>query len=242
MSNPRPAARVRLYCFPYAGSGAGVFRSWSDGLDPRIEVRAVLPPGRERRFVEPALGTVTDMADSLLPALLPGLDPPFALFGHSLGAMLAFETARRLSAAGRAPIHLMVSAARAPHQPMHSVSYHRLPDTEFLPAVSKLGGTPDELTANAELAALMLPTLRADFMAAETYAQQPDLPLPCPITAFGGTDDPVVSSARLDAWADHAGAGFRKHELPGNHFFIATARSALLELIERELIPHLAAA
>jgi medium-chain acyl-[acyl-carrier-protein] hydrolase len=242
VSYSRPAARLRLYCFPYAGSGAGVFRSWSDGLDQRIEVRAIVPPGRERRFVEPALDAVTVMADGLLPALLPALDPPFALFGHSLGAMLAYETARRLTAAGQAPVHLMVSASRAPHHPKDGIQYHRLPDAEFLPAVSGLGGTPPELTESAELVELMLPTLRADFTAAETYSQEPDPPLPCPITAFAGSDDPVVSGAGVQAWAAHSGAGFRAHVLPGDHFFIATARSALLELIEGELTPHLAAA
>lgn len=242
MSHPRPQARLRLYCFPYAGSGAGVFRTWSDGLDPRIEVRAIVPPGRERRFVEPALRSVPEMADGLLPTMLAELDPPFALFGHSLGAMLAFETARRLSAAGRAPAHLMVSAARAPHQPNHGPEYHRLLDAEFLPAVSRLGGTPPELTEHEELAELMMPTLRADFTAAETYAQEPDRPLPCAITAFTGADDPIVSTAGVDAWSAHAGRSFRKHVLPGDHFFIATARDVLLELIERELSPHLAAA
>lgn len=238
---PRPAARLRLYCFPHAGSGAGTYRPWSDGLDERIEVRAVLPPGRERRFMEPALTSVEAVVDGLMPALTPALDPPYALFGHSLGAMVAFETARRLAAAGRPPVHLFVSGAHAPHMTRGRSSYRLLPDGEFREAVHHLGGTPPELAENDEMVELMLPTLRADFTAAETYLHLPDRPLPCPVTAFVGTEDPLASAADLDAWAAHAGAGFRRHDLPGDHFFVTTSRPALLATIERELASHLGA-
>jgi surfactin synthase thioesterase subunit len=237
---PRPDARLRLYCFPHAGSGAGYYRPWSEGLDRRIEVRAVLPPGRERRFMEPALSTVEEVVDGLVPALGPVLDPPYALFGHSLGAMVAFETARRLTASGRPPVHLFVSGAHAPHMIRGRSNYRLLPDAEFRSRVHGLGGTPPELAENDELVDLMLPTLRADFAAAETYLHLPDRPLPCPVTAFTGTDDPLARAADLDAWAAHAGSGFRRHDLPGDHFFVTTARPELLAIIQGELAPHLA--
>ncbi len=236
---PRPSARLRLYCAPYAGGGAGVYRGWSEGLDERIEVRAVLMPGRERRFTEPALSSVDELAAALVQAIGPGLDPPFALFGHSLGASLAFEVAHRLSAAGRPPIHLLVSGAHAPHLPHLGRVYHRLPDGEFVRGIQELGGTPPELTENAELLELLLPTLRADFTAAETYRAPIGRPLPCPITAIGGTDDPLVNRAGLEGWSAHTTAGFALHVLPGDHFFLATALPEVLRIVGRELAGHL---
>jgi len=235
----RPGARLRLYCVPYAGSGAGVFRAWPDGLGERVEVRSIMLPGRERRFNEPALTSVGEIADLLVPALAAALDPPYAIFGHSLGAMVAFEVARRLSAAGQPPVHLLTSGARAPHRRDSSPIYHHLPDVEFLDSIRELGGTPPELVAHEEFLQLLLPTLRADFTAAETYRWPSGQPLPFPITTFGGADDPLVSRADLDDWAAQAGGGFRVHMLPGDHFFLTTAQAELLALVARELAPHL---
>jgi surfactin synthase thioesterase subunit len=215
-----------------------VFRTWPDGLSDQVEVRGVMLPGRERRFNEPALTSVSALADLLVPALSGEPGPPYAIFGHSLGAVLAFEVARRLSAAGQAPVHLLVSGGRAPHLARTGPVYHRLPDAEFLASVNALGGTPPELVANQEFLELLLPTLRADFTAAETYRVPLGRPLPCPITAFGGAGDPMVARADLDAWAGHAGGAFRVHVLPGDHFFLTTARARLLELVDRELAPY----
>src|SRR5439155_21562009 len=120
-----------------------------------------------------------------------------------------------------------------------SRTYHHLPDAEFLAGIRDLGGTPPELVANDEFLQLMLPTLRADFTAAETYRWPPGQPLPVPITTFGGADDPLVTRADLDGWAVHAGGGLSVHLLPGDHFFLTTARTELLELVGRELAPHL---
>ncbi|HXM55487.1 MAG TPA: alpha/beta fold hydrolase [Candidatus Dormibacteraeota bacterium] len=237
---PNPTASLRLYCAPYAGGGTGVFRTWPADLDGRIEVRSILYPGRERRFPEPPLSSVEALAERLVPAMLAELDPPFALFGHSLGALVAFEVARRLAAGGRAPVHLLVSGTHAPHLTRGARQYHRLPDAEFLRAIQKLGGTPPELVDNRELLDLLLPALRADFTAAETYERAPGHPLPCPITAFGGTDDPLVDRPALEGWAAHTAAGFRLHELPGDHFFPTTARAELLQLVNQELTPYLA--
>jgi medium-chain acyl-[acyl-carrier-protein] hydrolase len=235
----RPRARLRLYCVPYAGSGAGVFRAWPDALGAQVEVRSIMLPGRERRFNEPALTSVQEIADLLVPALAGELDPPFAIFGHSLGAMVGFEVARRLAAGGQPPVHLLASGARAPHLRDSGPDYHRLPDAEFLGAIRDLGGTPPELVAHAEFLELMLPTLRADFTAAETYRWPAGQPLSCPITTFGGADDPLVTRADLDGWAAHTDGGLRVHVLPGDHFFIATAQAELLALVGRELAPHL---
>lgn len=236
---PRPSARLRLYCAPYAGGGAGVYRSWPDDLDERIELRTVLLPGRERRFMEPALTSVEALADGLVPDLRETLDPPYALFGHSLGAALVFETALRLSAAGRPPVHVVVSGAHAPQLARRGPEYHRLADAEFVSGIKGLGGTPPELTENAELLELLLPTLRADFTAAETYHQDGGRRLPCPITAIGGSDDPLVDRAGLEGWAALTSAACHVHELPGDHFFLATAQSAVIQIVNQELTAHL---
>ncbi|HEY4025838.1 MAG TPA: alpha/beta fold hydrolase [Candidatus Dormibacteraeota bacterium] len=231
----RPEARLRLYCVPYAGSGAGVFRSWPEGLGAQIEVRSVMLPGRDRRFNEPALSSVRAQADLLVPALRDTLDPPFAIFGHSMGAMLGFEVAHRLTDAGRPPVRLLVSGASAPHLRNGRSRFHQLPDDEFTARIRDLGGTPPELVAHEEFMQMMLPTLRADFTAAETYDRPLGRPLPCPITVFGGADDPLVTPADLDGWSGHAGGGFRVHVLPGDHFFLTSSQAQLISLIGEEL-------
>jgi surfactin synthase thioesterase subunit len=232
---PRPGARLRLYCIPYAGGGPGAFRSWSPGLAEQVELRTVLLPGRERRFAEPALDSIGGIADLLVPALAPHLEPPFAMFGHSMGAMVGYEVARRLSASAQPPVCFLVSGARAPHIPHRGPIYHRLPDARFIDAVRGLGGTPRELLEHEEILELMLPTLRADFRAAETYIRQPAPPLSCPVTAFGGAEDALVAHEDLAAWSAHTSEQFQLHLLPGDHFFLGTAQDRLLAIVNDEL-------
>jgi medium-chain acyl-[acyl-carrier-protein] hydrolase len=234
----RPHARLRLYCIPYAGGGPGVFREWPGGLRDDVEVRAVVLPGRQRRFGEPALTSVEALADQLVPALCAELDRPFAIFGHSLGAGLAYEVARRLANGALRPVRLLASGASAPHRP--GLEHHLLPDAEFAEAVGGLGGTPPELLAHEELLELMLPILRADFTAAETYYRPPRPELGCPVSVFGGAEDPIVSSDDLAAWAEHTRSSCSVHVLPGDHFFLDSARDELLRLVDRELAGHLA--
>jgi medium-chain acyl-[acyl-carrier-protein] hydrolase len=224
---------------PYAGSGTGAYRNWPADLPEEIEMRAVLLPGRERRFTEPAMASVDALVDLLVPALLPGLDPPFAIFGHSMGAMIGHEVARRLTARLRPPVHLLVSGARAPHLPDPGPGHRLMPDALFLEAIRGLGGTPPELAENEEFLQVMLPTLRADFIAAETYHREPTPPLSCAVTAFGGTQDPLVREEHVAAWAAHTSGPFRLRMLPGDHFFLATSRQALLQLVGSELLPHI---
>jgi medium-chain acyl-[acyl-carrier-protein] hydrolase len=224
---------------PYAGSGAAAYRTWPNDLPELVEVRTIVLPGRERRFAEPAVPSVEALADRLVPELLPCLDPPYAIFGHSLGAMLGSEMARRLTAQQAPPVHLLVSAARAVHLAEPGPEHHLMSDARFMDAIRGLGGTPVELSENEELLQLMLPTLRADFAAAETYVHPAAPPLPCPITAFGGTDDPLAEREQLAAWVEHTTGEFRLHMLPGDHFFLASSRTELLRLIGHELAPHL---
>jgi surfactin synthase thioesterase subunit len=216
-----------------------VYRAWSEELPDEVEVRTVLLPGRESRFAEPAVPSVEELADRIVQGLGSRLDPPFAIFGHSLGGLIGYEVASRLAASGRPPRHLLVSGARAPHLRHPDPVYHMLPDAEFAASVSGLGGTPSEVLANRELIELMLPTLRADFRAAETYRRQTAQPLPCPITAFLGADDDLIERPLVDAWSESTSSRFRIHVLPGDHFFLNASRPALVRLVAEELAPYL---
>ncbi len=232
---PNPQAALRLFCFPYAGGGASVYRRWPAGLPASVEVCGLRLPGHEGRFREPAFTRLTPLVDALAEALLPALDRPFAFFGHSMGALIAFELARRLHRDGRpTPRHLFLSARAAPqlHRPDPC---HNLPEPLFREHLRRLGGTPPEVLEHPELMKLLLPMLRADFAVCETYVHQPDEPLGCPITAFGGLDDPLPRREQLEGWRAHTRAGFRLHMLPGNHFFLHSAEPRLLQVLSEEL-------
>jgi medium-chain acyl-[acyl-carrier-protein] hydrolase len=229
---PNPHAGLRLFCFPYAGGGATVYRAWADGLPPDVELACVQYPGRGSRLKEPAFAQLMPLVEALVPALPPHLDKPFAFFGHSMGAVIAFELARRLA---REPLHLFVSGRQAPQLPPRDLHTYDLPDAEFIEELQRLGGTPREALAHPELMQLMLPLLRADFEAIQTYAYAPGPPLHCPVTAFGGLEDEDVSREQLEAWREQTDARFDAHLLPGDHFFLHSAQARLLAILSGEL-------
>jgi surfactin synthase thioesterase subunit len=237
----RPDARLRLLCLPYAGGGAAIFRAWPSLLPPDVEVCAIQLPGRESRFREPPRTDRQDLLDDMQEGVLPALTGRYAIFGHSLGALLGFDLAHRLRAAGRPPVHYFASGCRAPHMDPAEVRRH-LSDEEFLASVSGLNGIPPELVANEELMSLLLPVIRADFTLAETYRYEPRPPLDVPITAFAGVDDPEAGPARVAPWAEYTVARFQSHTLPGDHFFIQTAAAELLRLVGADLRRYLPAA
>ena len=231
----RPRARLRLFCLPFAGGGAGVFRDWASELPDHVEVCAVRLPGRERRFHEPAFDRVDPLVAAVLEGIAPLLDRPFALFGHSMGALVAFELTRRLRALDLEPSAFFASACRAPHFPMREQMRHRLPEDRLVAELKSMNGTPPELLENEELMRLVLPTLRSDFAVVETFEFRPQPPFGCPLVVFGGKDDPEVSRDHLEGWSRYAGGGFRLHLMPGDHFFINSARARLLEVLHSEL-------
>jgi medium-chain acyl-[acyl-carrier-protein] hydrolase len=235
-TRPRPEARWRLLCFPYAGGGANIFRGWQDGLPSTIEVCAVELPGRAKRLLETPFTDLSSLVRIAAHALLPYLDKPFAFFSHSMGAIISFELARYLrDEEGLKPLHLFVAGRRAPQLPETDVPTYNLPEADFIQELRRLQGTPEEVLENPELMELMLPILRADFELIQTYHYTDEAPLDCPITAFGGEQDEGVSLADLEAWREQTTNTFSLHILPGNHFFLNTARPLLLKTVAREL-------
>lgn len=233
---PRPEASQRLFCFPYAGGGALIFHSWPDALPPTIEVCVIQLPGRGARLLERPYKRMESLVSALADALAPMLDKPFALFGHSMGAWIGFELARRLRRKQRVePLHLFVSGSGAPHLPQRDMPLHDLPDEEFFRALRRLNGTPKEILKNEELMRLIAPSLRADFAICENYSYVRRPLLSCPITAFGGTQDRKLRQGDIEAWREETSGAFHMQIFPGDHFFIHTAVQPLLARLAREL-------
>ena len=222
---PCPRAPLRLYCFPHAGGGAAAFRGWPELLGDAAEVVAVRLPGRENRFAERRYRRMADVVAALVRALDSGLGRPFAFFGHSLGALVAFETACALAAAGKPqPAHLIVAASSAPGRSRASPPLHALPtDALLTERLREFGGMPDEVLAQGPLLSLLLPTVRDDFEIGETYRHTAAEPLYQPVTALGGTRDRTVSEEELRAWRDVTAGPFGVRMLPGGHFFVREA-------------------
>lgn len=234
---PAPRAALRLICFPYAGGGAAVFHSWAGPLGPNIEVWAVRAPGRESRFHEALLSTFDELLAETVAGLHSALDAPFALFGHSLGALLAFEVARTRQRQGkRQPAALIVSGSRPPHIPFTEPSIGHLPDESFIAALSsRYQGIPAEVLAHRELLELCLPVLRADIQVVESYRLPADGTLACPLTAIGGLHDPLVSSDDLSAWKEHTSGAFAVRCVRGDHFFLNRSTAVVLDFVREAL-------
>ncbi|HEX8392037.1 MAG TPA: thioesterase domain-containing protein [Longimicrobium sp.] len=233
---PNPRARLRLFCLAHAGGGASAFRGWADVLPPEVEVCPVQLPGRENRLAEPAIMRMEPLVEALSSAVRPYLDLPFALFGHSNGALIGFELARRLREQGRAgPVHLFASGRRAPDCASGRAPTSHLPDDEFLDDLRQLGGLPDALLQHRELVALLLPTLRADVALNESYAFAEGEPLACPITAYAGAADGKVSAEQVQAWGRHTRGPFTVRTFPGGHFFLQEARAEFLRVLSADL-------
>lgn len=233
---PNPRAALRLLCFPYAGGAANIFHAWSQSLPSSVEVCPVQLPGRGNRLTEPPFTGLEPLVETAARELLPYFDKPFAFFGHSMGAIISFELAHRLRLEQRnEPVHLFVSGRHAPQIPETETPTYNLPDKDFLDELRRLKGTPAEVLEHEELMQLMLPLLRADFELIQTYKYAPRPPLDCPITAFGGMADTEVPRECLEAWSAMTTGAFKLRMLPGDHFFLNTARPLLLQTLARDL-------
>ena len=241
---PKRDAKMRVFFFPYAGGGPAAFAKWCNGLSDSFRLGstrafsglAVHYPGRGSRHPEPPLTNLLALVENLSQAIHPLLDKPFAFFGHSMGALIAFELTRTLRRKGLAqPNILFISACAAPQLSNPHPQIHHLPDAEFVNELKNLNGIPSEILQNNELMKLSLPTIRADFEMVETYQYQADAPLACPIITLGGTDDSRVSREGLEGWAMHTNDSFESQFFAGGHFFITTANEAVLKFVERNL-------
>ncbi|NDJ19433.1 thioesterase II family protein [Myxacorys almedinensis] len=240
--NPHPNPSFRLFCFPYAGGSAAVFRQWADSLLPSIEVCAIQFPGRSDRLNEPPFTDIAPLVQTLSQVLDPYLNIPFAFFGHSLGALISFELARYLRAqSAHSPVHLFVSSRRAPQIPDRNPGLYALPEHNFLAELRNLNGTPKPVLENAELMRLLSPTIRADFQLCGTYSYVNQPPLSCPISVFGGTEDTEEPPDLLDRWRLHTSSSFSIWMLPGDHFFLHTQQQPLLEKINNIISATIAA-
>jgi medium-chain acyl-[acyl-carrier-protein] hydrolase len=238
---PNPDARARLFCFPFAGGGVSAFATWWQQLPEEVELCPVQLPGRENRLSEPPVACLATLAETLAEVLERTLDRPYFFFGHSLGAVLCFEVARRLrQRAAPHPLRLFLSARCAPNLSDPRPPLHPLPETEFWAELHRRYGLVSAAFAqSAELKAIFLPILRADFQLIETYKYRPDRPLACPLTVFGGAQDDIPL-AQLQAWEDHTSNGLTLRMLPGQHFFLQTSRNALLKAVTEALRTDLA--
>jgi medium-chain acyl-[acyl-carrier-protein] hydrolase len=233
----RDAAALRLFCFPYAGAGTSAFRGWHEALPPDVEVCSLQLPGRGSRLGEPAFRRMTPLVEALAEGVRAALGTPIAFFGHSMGALVAFELAREMRRRGwPAPRHLFVSGLAAPHLPDPAPTrLHRLTDGELVAELRRLGGTPPAVLESPEILELTLPTLRADFELLETYRYEPEPPLDCDLTALGGQDDRFVTPGGLAAWAAETSGRFTRVVFPGNHFFLHSAAAAVLRTVSDHL-------
>ncbi|MGH9280037.1 MAG: non-ribosomal peptide synthetase [Acidimicrobiales bacterium] len=227
---------MRLFCFPPAGGSASYFDTWLDEIPEWIVVSPVQLPGRGDRANEALLARVEQLVDLLADELLPRLDQPFVLFGHSMGALIAYEVARTLRAWGAPePRAVYVSGFRAPHLPGRGSPIYSLPDDVFIEELAHLVNGSKNLLDDTELRQLFLPLLRADVELCESYQHVPDEPLSCALRVFGGRNDGSVGREELAGWRRHTRGPFRLEMFPGDHSFPVTARGGVLRALRDDL-------
>jgi medium-chain acyl-[acyl-carrier-protein] hydrolase len=213
-----------------------MFHSWSNKLPEQVELIALRLPGRDSRIGEAAFSQWTPLLSAIKQALVPYLDQPFAFFGHSLGASLAYELTRKLhDQKNLLPRQLIISGCRCPHLPRRKPPLYNLPKQEFFESLRQMNGIPLEVFENTEIMALVEPTLRADIKLAETWEGNREQPLNVPITAFSGLEDEIVPPADMKGWEHYTNKEFSFHTFPGDHFFVHSSEEMLLNTLTSQL-------
>jgi surfactin synthase thioesterase subunit len=231
---------LRVFCFPYAGGNAQVFRKWQRYFPSDIDVCLVHLPGRGNRIGETPFTRLLLLVDALANLFAREAQQPFVLFGHSLGALISFELTRELRRRRLAlPLGLILSGRGAPSVPGLESPTFNLPHDEFIAKIRGLNGTPKELLDDPETRDFFLPTLRADFEMVDTYEYHPEEKLSTPITVYGGIQDEEVRIESLRAWEELTSGSWRLRMFPGDHFFIHNAGTNFLELFRSDVLKHL---
>ncbi|MGP9022473.1 thioesterase II family protein [Streptomyces sp. BR1] len=235
--HPAPQAATRLVCLPHAGGSATAYFQVSQALAPDVDVLAIQYPGRQDRLNEPCITEISTLADRIVDELVPWLDRPVTVFGHSMGSAVAYEVAVRLERRGVVPLGLFASGRRAPSVRRDS-RIHLGSDEDLLADLKRLSGTDDQVFAHEALVRMILPALRGDYHALETYRPEPGSSLTCPIVALSGDDDPVVDLDEVALWERHTSGSFRMQVFAGGHFFV----DGHLPAIAGEIRDHIAGA
>jgi surfactin synthase thioesterase subunit len=242
------AASLRVFALPYAGGGAAGYFRWRQAMPPGVDVVPIQLPGREGRIGEPPITDLHRLVAEIADAAVPLLDRPYVLFGHSLGAWLAFELACEFRRRGeQMPCLLIVAASPAPHRPRGAEPLHQLPDAEFVAEMNlRFDGIPPAVRENHALLQLLLPAMRGDLELLETYEYVDEPPLETDILAIGGTEDRAVSATALADWRRHTSQRFSIRLLQGGHFFLFQAsersnfeQSAAVKMIAGQLERYL---
>lgn len=234
-----PTPTFRLFCLPYAGGGTYIYKDWGNDFPANIELIAVQPPGRGRRLTEPPFTEIHALIQTLGQQLLTHYNDgvPFAFFGHSMGALVSFYLADYLRRTNNPqPQYLFASGHRAPHVPSRYEPVHKMPKKQFIDKLSEYNGTPQEILDNPEFLELFLPTLRADFTLCETYNYQTLPPFPYPIYAFGGREDPQITTDDINEWHIHTTNTFDMQMFDGDHFFLRDAQTAITNTIRNTIL------
>lgn len=222
-----PPSRLPLYCFPYGGAGASAYRGWGEELPAWIDVRPIQFPGRENRFREPLYTRLEPLVAEMAGRVETG--EPYALFGHSLGALVAFELVRTLRREGRpAPLLLVLSGFGAPHTLRDRPRVAHLAPDAFWEVVAAHYDVTPEVMAEPLLRELAYPVLRADLEIVETYVYRPEPPLDLPLVAWGGVGDPEETEEQVAAWKEYSRQPVEVRTFPGGHFFVNSSRPAVL--------------
>ena len=231
----RPWASMRLFCLPHAGGSAVFYRPWAKQVSPAVEVQAVQYPGRADRMADAPVADAHQLARLVAGAMAPLMDRPAALFGHSMGAVLAYEVARLLQERGSAPVHVFASGTRPPHDRGDDRRVSDLDDDGVVQEMIELGGTDADALREPELRELVLPYVRNDFALIEDYAHRDGTRLTVPITAIIGDSDAHVSPEQARGWAQATDGRFALRTLPGGHFYLAEQQAAVIAEIHRTL-------
>ncbi|MBV6708158.1 thioesterase II family protein [Bacillus thuringiensis] len=235
---PQKKPLVRLLCFPYAGGSALAYRQWNQILAEEVEVCPVQLPGRENRLAEEPIRSLPTLISFLADELEPVLNSPipYAFFGHSMGALISYELAIEMKKRSwQMPIRLFLSGKSSPQVSKRETPTYNLPKKEFIEELRKMNGTPEEVLDNHEIMDLFLPILRADFELVDNYQYEKSSMLSCPITVFGGIDDPSIKTEELKHWKELTTNHFNMHLFPGDHFFIYENEKKLLKVVNEEL-------